>query len=197
LRTVQFGSESKLQKLCSDCFQECSSLQSITIPRCVEKIERNCFGKCCSLSVVLSESNSKLRNLEVGAFLDCSSLRSICVPSSMPQLSPGTFEKCHLSVLTFESPSHLESMWLNIPDEFVGDQPQIPDSVRRLSLERTWPWTSERAIVIGFGRFSHLSYWQCAKVGYYRSRSRLNRGVFVHVSSKTLQHFREAVAIGA
>jgi hypothetical protein len=195
LRAVQFGSESKLQKLCSDCFQDCSSLQSITIPRSVEKTERNCFGKCCSLSEVLFESNSELRDLEAGAFLGCWSLRSICLPSSMSKLSPGTFEKCRLSVLTFESPSHLESLSLGIPDEFAGDQLRIPDSTRRLSLALNAPWTSGGAIVVGFGRFSHLSYWQCTTAGYCRDLPRPpNRGVFLHVSSKTLQHFREVIA---
>jgi hypothetical protein len=94
------------------------------------------------LSEALFESNSELRDLEAGTFLHCSSLRSICVRSSMPKLSPGTFEKCRLSGLTFESPSHLESLSLSIPDEFAGDRLQVPDSVRRLSLGVSAPWAS-------------------------------------------------------
>jgi hypothetical protein len=61
----------------------CSSLRSICIPSSVEKLGKDCFSLCESLSTVTFESGSKLSSIEEFAFAYCSSLSSICIPSSL------------------------------------------------------------------------------------------------------------------
>jgi hypothetical protein len=64
-------------------FAQCSSLASISIPSTVQKLGRECFGRCGALQIVTFESGSRPSCIEDRAFSDCPSLGSICIPSSL------------------------------------------------------------------------------------------------------------------
>jgi hypothetical protein len=56
---------------------------TICIPSSVEKIGRDCFVGCQSLSTITFESGSQLSSLSEYAFWSCLSLSSIFCPSSL------------------------------------------------------------------------------------------------------------------
>jgi hypothetical protein len=138
----------------------------------------------------LFEANSQLRDIAPGVFLGCSSLQAICVPSSITRLSLDNFESCAISVLTFESPSHLESLWLRIPGDFAGERLQIPDSVTSVFFELSH--VPGPTIVVQLGLDSRLSHFRCRRT-QISSLVRGSRGVFLHASTKTLRYFRDVI----
>jgi hypothetical protein len=108
---VTFESNSKLTRIGSDTFAECSSLKSIQIPASVEAICACCFDYCESLISVTFESNSHLTLIESEAFRGCISLRSVCIPASVQILSSSCFYLCDsLHTLTFAPNSALRNV---------------------------------------------------------------------------------------
>jgi hypothetical protein len=92
-------------------FSECKSLSSLFIPSSVEKLGRECFIRCESLSTVTFESGSLLSNILDRAFCGCRSLLSICIPSSVTHLGGECFSRCEsLSTVTIESRSKLSTV---------------------------------------------------------------------------------------
>jgi hypothetical protein len=84
---------------------------TICIPSSVEKIDKDCFNGCKSLSTVTYESGSQLSSIAESAFRDCSSLSSIFIPSSVRMVGKECFCECKsLSMVTFESDSQLSSI---------------------------------------------------------------------------------------
>ncbi len=67
------------------CFLE-SSLQRITIPDSVVKIEKQAFYKCTSLTTVNISEASQLTTIESAAFQGCSSLGAFYIPSGITTL---------------------------------------------------------------------------------------------------------------
>jgi hypothetical protein len=46
---------------------------------------------------------------------------------------------------------------LSIPDDYCGEQLEIPDSVHELRFEVSWNWT--KSLMVYFGRESRLRYF--------------------------------------
>jgi hypothetical protein len=94
------------------------------------------------------------------------------------------FESCPLSSITFEPPSHLETLILAIPDGFCGPELDVPDSVCRLTISIIPP--SQHLLVLHFGRESRLRVLEGgADLSHIGSRR-----VFARLSEPTLRYFR-------
>jgi hypothetical protein len=92
-------------------FRDCSSLSSICIPNCIEKLGSNCFYACGSLQPVTFETPSNLSRIESEAFYCCSSLLSICLPNRVEVLCSRCFRLCtSLRDVEFEKPSHVRTI---------------------------------------------------------------------------------------
>ncbi len=73
-------------------FEYCSSLQSVSIPNSVTNIGEYAFYNCSSLtSVSIPDS---VTSIEEYAFKDCSSLQSVSIPDSVTSIEDGTFGNC-------------------------------------------------------------------------------------------------------
>ena len=73
-------------------FQYCSSLQSISIPEGVTKIDSNTFSNCSSLQNITIPSS--VTSIGSSAFYNCSSLQSISIPEGVTKIDSNTFNNC-------------------------------------------------------------------------------------------------------
>lgn len=81
-----------ITKIGKYAFYDCSSLESITIPSSVSKIEENTFAKCSSLeNVTIPNTVTIIGNY---AFEYCSSLESNTIPNSVTTIGRGAFYDC-------------------------------------------------------------------------------------------------------
>ena len=73
------GVDYSVTSLGARCFDRCSGLTAITIPKSVTKLENNCFYRCSGLTAItIPKSVTKLGN---NCFTACSGLESIVVES--------------------------------------------------------------------------------------------------------------------
>jgi hypothetical protein len=91
---LAFESNCKVSILGKAAFQNCSSLQSISIPSSIETISQSCFGGCRKLSSFKFETGSRISTIKRSAFSDCSSLTSISIPASIHTISGFCFSNC-------------------------------------------------------------------------------------------------------
>ena len=92
---VKNGKRSKKYKITSiqgNCFYECTSLESVTIPETVTIIGEHSFERCSSLTNI-TISNS-VTDIEEYAFAECYSLKSITIPDSVVNIGIYVFQKC-------------------------------------------------------------------------------------------------------
>jgi hypothetical protein len=181
-----FEPESRLRKISSRAFASCSALKSIHLPRSVEKIGGACFEKCSSLSAVLFDSGSRLHIVGAALFDRCSSLKSVQVPSSMLRFPPDCLDGASVSVLEFESPSHLIELELDFP-RFVGAEIQIPNSVCRVCLYIRPGF--KQPVVANFDRESRLCQFEVR----LRRHGQARLGIFVRFAERTLKNRRKWV----
>ena len=87
LKNIMFEGNSQLTSIGEHAFDNCSSLETITIPSSVTNIGSCAFQNCISLDSVIFEGNSQLTSIEEGAFWHCSSLTSILIPSSVTSIA--------------------------------------------------------------------------------------------------------------
>ena len=73
-------------------FEECTSLESITIPNNVTEIGSNAFWGCSSLTSI--EIPNSVTKIGTDAFYGCSSLTSIEIPNSVIYLGDEAFANC-------------------------------------------------------------------------------------------------------
>ena len=75
-----------------DCFSDCSTLESITIPEGVTHFLWRCFSNCINLREVnLPDSLSSLGS---DTFANCISLKTISLPKSLTMISERAFQNC-------------------------------------------------------------------------------------------------------
>ena len=91
------------------CFYDCSSLKSITIPSSVKSLGNGCFGGCSSLKSITIPSSSSLTSLGYWCFDGCSSLTSITIPFSVTSLGGYCFYAC-CSLTSITIPSSVTSL---------------------------------------------------------------------------------------
>jgi hypothetical protein len=133
------------------------------------------------------ESGSQLREIQASAFDNCP-IRSICLPSSLLEFHSQSFESCPLSSLTFEFPSHLGAIALDLGKDFCGTEIEIPDAV--CAVEFRTDTLSPRLVVVRFGGESRLCSFKCRRYQGVPG----TRGVFLRFSERTLKYFRELLS---
>lgn len=96
-----------LNKIGELAFQNCESLESITLPSSVSELPFGVFAQCYSLiNVNLPLS---MTTIGVASFANCTSLKSIAIPSSVTSLSSLVFQTC-TSLSDVILPSSLKSI---------------------------------------------------------------------------------------
>jgi hypothetical protein len=184
LSSVIFEPGSQLRSIGLQAFACCVALQSILIPRSVQTLDSFCFLGCHLLSTVTFESGCEVEVIGHSVFGSCSGLQSLCIPSSVKSLQICRFG-CSLSTLTFQSPSRLESLELDIPRDFSGEQIEIPSSTIEVVF---WIDSVHKSpIVVHFDRDSRIHSFNRRVPGRTPGTGHL----FVHFSEHTLKYFRE------
>lgn len=83
----------KVTALGFECFYNCRSLTSVTLPEGVTTLQTWCFSHCVNLkSVTLPDG---LTTLAHGCFYDCRNLTSIVLPNTVTWLGPMCFSRCY------------------------------------------------------------------------------------------------------
>ena len=91
----------------TECFHGCSGLTSITIPNSVTSLGDWCFFGCSSFtSITIPNSVTSLGDL---CFHGCSSLTSITIPNSVTSLGEGCFYGCN-SLTSITIPTSVTSL---------------------------------------------------------------------------------------
>ena len=86
------GNEFSVTSLDNQCFYNCSSLTSITLPKGIISVGNSCFSYCSSLSnITLPEG---ITSLGTSCFENCSSLTSITLPKGITSLGSRCFSGC-------------------------------------------------------------------------------------------------------
>ena len=98
---------SSVTELGNNCFNCCSSLQSVMIPSSVTSLGSSCFYNCSSLQSVMIPSS--VTSLGSNCFLSCSSLQSVMIPSSVTSLGSYCFQSC-TSLQSVTIPSSVTSL---------------------------------------------------------------------------------------
>jgi hypothetical protein len=157
-------------------------VETIRIPRSVEKIGDNCFCGCQSLREVTFTSGCQLKEIGKGSFAD-SGLRAIRIPRSLEKIGEGCFCSCEsLEEITFESDSQLKEIG-NLA--FAGSRVQtleIPakcETLTRLSLDGVKTVTVSRGnenFVMKDGKIHEKCFDGCRPLseGRLESGSQLN-----------------------
>ncbi len=93
LSNVTFASDSKLKKIDTKVFENCSSLRAVTIPANIESLGVQVFKDCTNLEKVEFAGN-KIKKFEDYTFQDCTKLNSVSLPDSLEEISIGAFKGC-------------------------------------------------------------------------------------------------------
>ena len=88
-------------------FQNCTSLTGVTIPSCVQNIEKNTFTRCTSLKNITI--NNGVKSIGEFAFSNCTSLTSVSIPSSVNKIESSAFTFCS-SLKSIAIPSGIKSI---------------------------------------------------------------------------------------
>lgn len=89
---VVIPDDGSVKYLGEECFYGCDSVESITIPEGVTRIEDRAFLECENLTEIkLPES---LLWIGEAAFAECKKLASINIPNNIPYISASTFSQC-------------------------------------------------------------------------------------------------------
>ena len=168
LETVTFKAGSKLQKIAARAFENCSKLQSISLPDSVQTIEENGFAYCKNLGTV--DLGNGLKEIDNYAFCD-SGVTRVRIPNSTTAVGASAFSGCDsLNEVTlgsglkgiergvFSNCSNLKQ--IEIPDNitYISDEAfmdagltsvEIPDSVTSIGFGAFYGCESLKKVVIG------------------------------------------------
>ena len=75
-----------------EAFQDCTSLESVTLPSTMIKIHAHAFHECTRLRNIIF--NNGLREIETFAFYGCTSLERITIPSTVTDIGNYAFHGC-------------------------------------------------------------------------------------------------------
>ncbi len=92
LKCVIIPDNSALSVIPERCFEECRSLEQISLPRNLRKIDRHAFTNCRSLKEVILPP--QIRTIGMNAFAFCESLKEIEIPGSVVSLDSYAFSSC-------------------------------------------------------------------------------------------------------
>ena len=116
MKNVSFGEDPNISEILWGAFLNCTSLESIVIPKSVIAIYANAFDGCTSLKYVLFEEQSSLQTIQDLCFAGCTSLERISIPNSVKYVYERAFLGCdnlkslslpRLEVITCSGSPHL------------------------------------------------------------------------------------------
>lgn len=107
-KQVEFTSSFKCSSIPESSFDHFSQLTSITIPKCVTKIEQSAFHNCENLSSVTFLEGTT--TIEQSAFGECENLTTVTFPASLQSIGIHAFDHSGLTSLTFPESSSLQSI---------------------------------------------------------------------------------------
>jgi hypothetical protein len=131
---VTFLPTSQLQQIEYSAFAH-AGIESIEIPRLVEKFGTSAFAYCVRLSKVVVEAGCQLHRLRKTAMLHCISLREICIPAAVESLGTGCLSQCEcLETVTFESGSKLRKLGQEALSscEKLGPSIHLPSTLKKI-----------------------------------------------------------------
>ena len=91
LQEVSFPEDSQLKTLAWGAFENCTTLQKITLPHSLESIGNNCFNGCSALSSVNFDLDGNLKTLDDKTFSSCDSLTEMVLPRNLEKIGANTF----------------------------------------------------------------------------------------------------------
>lgn len=98
-----------LKSIGREVFEQCNSLQSITIPSTVQSIGDMCFWRSAGLSTVVFETGSNPITLGSSLFSSCSSLKNITLPGNLTIMPSNMCSSC-ASLQSINLPTSLTSI---------------------------------------------------------------------------------------
>lgn len=88
-------------------FDNCHSLETITIPNSIARIGQYAFNCCYSLKNIVIPSGVKI--IDMDAFYQCASLQNAELPNSLNTLSSSVFKNCY-SLLSIAIPNNVTNL---------------------------------------------------------------------------------------
>lgn len=79
-------------KIAENAFENCKTLEKITLPDTIEIIDEFAFSNCARLTEIIIPP--KVKVLECGAFRFCSSLNTVVLSENLEKISENVFFKC-------------------------------------------------------------------------------------------------------
>ncbi len=146
----------------SGAFMKCDSIETIKLPEAIEMLEGGIFGvfqECNSLQDITIPARGEL--FTEGLFRGCRSLKNITLPEDMTEIKDGTFEDCK-SIEQIELPHNIKKIGRNA---FCGcaalKSIVIPENVEVIG-ERAFSYSGLEQIyipdnvkAIGYGAFEY------------------------------------------
>ena len=101
--------------LADGCFENCTELTSVTLPKSLLAIGENAFRGCASLRGI--EIPEEVVFIGEGAFSSCPSLEAVCVYNNLQHIGSGTFAGCSKLFYIYYSGNFRE--WDALCSEFI------------------------------------------------------------------------------
>ena len=147
-----------------NAFNNCNSLQSITIPDSVTSIGKYTFYYCTSLrSITIPDSVTRIGH---DAFENCTSLQSVTIPDSVTWIGDDAFRNC-TSLQSITIPDGVTRIGYGAFDNCSSLRSvTIPDSVTSIESEAFHSCTSLQSITIpdGVTSIGYNAFCNCASL---------------------------------
>jgi len=190
LESVTWGQNSSLATINQYAFNNCSVLQSFTVPSSLTSIAAGIFGGCTSLQSIVFEDNSLLTTLPencfnnsftslqtiifglnsslttigASAFTGCSSLLNFIVPDTVTTIGSSAFASC-TSLTSFTFPSSLTSLDTYILSDCSNlASINFANGCQLTTLNENSFTGLPKLTNINFGLYSHLTIIKTAAV---------------------------------
>ena len=169
-------------------FQDCKTLQNVTIGGSLQAINDKTFMNCMSLqAIVIPES---VTNIGYSAFENCSSLTDVVLNTSLKSIATKAFKKCsQLSSIAF--PEGLETIGAEAFQETAFSQVDIPNSVKQIDASAFYCCLSLTSATLGVSLSSlgESAFYNCQKLTELTIKSSsltINDNAFYGTGSKNI-----------
>lgn len=108
--SVVFDDSDMFRILESNCFENCTNLKSIELPKSLTTIKYNAFSGCTSLGEIIIPNS--VSSIDSNVFYNCSSLETAILPANITEINAHVFENC-TSLKSITIPSSVKLIGLN------------------------------------------------------------------------------------